>query len=86
MSLNLKSFIKNFYSLWLEHIANEYAETLKELCDWHVKVTLQANNDMMKMQNNSEWAQLRKIKQVYMYIQKQIRLLLFASAFVSFSK
>lgn len=36
------------------------------------------------MQNNSELAQLRKIKQVYLHLQKQVRFFLFASAFVSF--
>lgn len=36
------------------------------------------------MQNKSELAQLRKVKQVYLHLQKQIWFFLFASAFVSF--
>lgn len=65
-----KTFV--VYNLKAEHIANEYAKTFKELRDQSVKVTFQAINDMMKMQKNSELAQLRKIKQVYLHLQKQI--------------
>lgn len=88
-SQNLKSFRKKtfvVYNAKAKHIANEYAKTFKELCDQPAKVTFQAINEMMRMQNNSELAQLRKIKQVYLHLQKQIGFLLFASAFVSFSK